>query len=119
IQADAASRHGLIQALGATGESVAMEARHIIGVAAIYAVVYYLVARSALEDIRRFDPGLSQHLGAPGGVSGKNPIAVIEMLLDRSLPQDHQPRRFRAKLLLARAMLLLAPVLLIAAFLLL
>jgi len=95
-----------------------MEARHIIGVAAIYAFVYYAVARSALADIRRFDPRLSQHLEAPGGVGAKNSIAVIEMVLDRGLPRDHQPRRFRAKLLLARAMLLLSPVLLIAAFLL-
>ena len=101
------------------GESVAMEARHIIGLAAIYVFVYYAVARSALADIRRIDPGLSQHLGGPGGVSAKNSIAVIEMLLDRGLPQEHQSRRFRAKLLLARAMLLLSPVLFIAALLLL
>ncbi len=96
-----------------------MEARHIIGVSAVYAFVYYVVARSALADIRRFDPRLFQHLGAPGGVSAKNSVAIIEMLLDRSLPQEHQPRGFRFKLFLARAMLLLSPALFIAVFVLL
>ena len=96
-----------------------MEARYIIGIAAIYAFVYYAVARAALADIRHFDPRLFQHFGAPGGVSAKNSIAALEMHFDRRLPQMHQPRAFRVKLFLARAMLLLSPVLFIAVFVLL
>ena len=96
-----------------------MEARHIIGVAAIYAFIYYAIARSALADIRRFDPGLFQHLGGTIGVSAKNSVAIIEMLFDRGLPQAHQPHWFRVKLFMARAMLLLSPALFIGVFVLL
>ena len=96
-----------------------MEAGHIIGVAALYALIYYAVARSALADIRRFDPDLFNHLGASGGISAKNSIAITEMLLDRNLPQAHQPRSFRCKLSLARAMLLLSPGVFIVMFVLL
>jgi len=110
---------GLTQVLAAIGESVAMEAHHIIGIAAIYAFAYYAIARSALGDIRRFDSELHRHLGAVTGVSSKNSAAIIEMLFDRRLPQEHHPRGFRTKLFLARAMLLLSPVLLIVVFVLL
>ncbi|WP_093293417.1 hypothetical protein [Pseudoxanthomonas sp. CF385] len=96
-----------------------MEARHIIGVAAMYAFAYYAIARSALADIRRFDSELFRHLGATPGVSAKNSTAIIEMLFDRRLPLEHHPREFRAKLFLARAMLLLSPALFIAVFVLL
>lgn len=91
-----------------------MEARHSIGLIAVYIFLYYAIARSALTDIRRLKPELYPKPEASIGVELRDSIDMVKMLFDGSLPRE-LPRVFQVKLYLARAMLL-SPLLFIGVF---
>ncbi|KRG87282.1 hypothetical protein ABB34_05075 [Stenotrophomonas daejeonensis] len=85
-----------------------------ISAAAVYAAIYYLIARSALNDLASVDPDYYAYLGAQRGTSANNSTAIIEILFDTECPKPFYPVATRRKLSLARWLLWLSPIVLIA-----
>jgi hypothetical protein len=81
-----------------------------ISLAAIYAALYYLVARSALHELKAVDPDYYAYLGAQPGASPKNSTAIIEVLFENGVPKAFYPITIRRKLSIARWLLLLSPI---------
>ena len=88
-----------------------------ISAAALYAAIYYLIARSALNDLASVDPDYYTYLGAQRGTSAKNSTAIIEVLFEKDCPKPFYPAAIRRKLSLARWLLWLSPIVLIAVLL--
>jgi hypothetical protein len=91
-----------------------MPANILIGFAAVYAAFYYLVARSALQDIERVDPAFYEWLGASHATSPNNSRAIVELMFDGRCPKDFYPVGAKRKLLAARLMFYLSPLIFIA-----
>lgn len=61
------------------------------------------------------DPDYYTYLGAKPGLGMSNSLAVVRMLLDAGIPKPFYPRSVVRKIALARGMLGLGPLVIIAA----
>ena len=83
--------------------------------AVLYIWAYYAVARSAMRQLLAADPDYYSYLGAKPGIGMSNSLAVGRMLFDSRIPKPFYPRSVTRKIALARCMLYLGPIVLIAA----
>ena len=99
--------------------SCQMAIKAAIAIAALFVGIYYALARNILSDLKRIDPDYYRWLGAKSGISGRNSLAIGEMLFDKSIPKNFYPVGIKRKLHAVRAMLylgsLLIPTLLLTA----
>lgn len=84
-------------------------------IAVLYVWVYYAVARSAMRQLLAVDPDYYSYLGARPGLGMSNSVAICRMLLDDGVPKSFYPQSAVRKIALARHMLYLGPLVLIAA----
>ena len=87
-------------------------------VTAAYVCIYYLIARSALLEIKSVDPGHFDYSGARSGASMKNSLAVGRIIFDSGLPKSFYPSKIKVKLILARIILATAPLVFLTSLLL-
>jgi len=84
-----------------------------IGCGAIYIAIYYILGRSVLNDLRLVDPDYYDYLGATRGVSARNSIGIVAIMLEDRPVEASYPPVTQRKIKLARWLFLLSPVVLI------
>ena len=79
----------------------------------IYAFVYYWFAKKALKELGTIDlSGVWRREATAPGIGRSS--AILRMLFDGHLPRDNHPATLKRDLYVARVMLALSPVVLIA-----
>lgn len=81
----------------------------------VYVWVYYAAARSAMRQLREADPSYDAYLGGNPGIGMSNALAILRMLFDGGVPKPFYPRGVVRRIVLARWMFYLYPVVLICA----
>ena len=84
-------------------------------IAVLYVWIYYAFARSAMRQLIVVDPNYYAYLGARPGLGMSNSLAIGRMLLDSGVPKPFYPQGVARKIVLARYMLYLGPIIIIAA----
>jgi hypothetical protein len=96
-----------------------VDAKLVIAAGAVYAGVYYFLARRLLLDLKGVDREYFEYLRARGGTGIGTSSAVLSMIFDSGTPKEFWPAGVRFRLTVVRVMLALSPLLFIGMFVLL